>query len=220
MGNRLGNKGYISVSHLVYIIIIFVIVLSFFLIIAFGGTDNASNMMGTASTVSSLILSVIAIVMTLIDVAGQRQSIMDLKETADKLRVTNKSAYDLIQDLTVKMADLHELRESMVKIMTESDEWKKEFVNEIKDIIKDKEEVNSDDIESLIKKYVQKNEDIKQKDKNSGSLGLAGLVGSYNPSSFRGVGSWMGKDKEEELQRNLIKLSELINKDKEGKPNK
>lgn len=70
-------KEYVRTSHLVYIIIISIIVLSFFLVIAFGGTDNASTTMGTASTVSSLILSVIAIVLSLVDVAGQRQSMID-----------------------------------------------------------------------------------------------------------------------------------------------
>jgi hypothetical protein len=147
MGDGLGKKGYIRVSHLVYIIIIAIIVLSFFLVIAFGGTENASTTIGTASTVSSLILSVIAIVMTLIDVAGQRQSMMDLKETADKLRESNESADVLIQELTAKMVDLQDMKEQMVEAVKESDEWRKDLVTKLENI---KQKGNIEELKDVI----------------------------------------------------------------------
>ncbi|MFK9120512.1 hypothetical protein ACJEBK_27250 [Peribacillus frigoritolerans] len=114
------KKGYIRVGHLVYIIIIAVIVLAFFLVFALGDTDSASTTIGTASTVSSLILSVIAIVMTLIDVAGQRQSMVDLKETADKLQKSNEYAGNLTEKLVSQIADLQDTREQMVKSVVEA----------------------------------------------------------------------------------------------------
>lgn len=154
-----GNKqGYIRVSHLVYIIIIAVIVLSFFLVIAFGGTENAGTMMGTASTVSSLILSVIAIVLSLIDVAGQRQTMVDLKETADKLHESNESAAVLTQELMTKINDLQDMKEQMVEAVKESDEWRKGLdewrkglVEEIRGL-KQKDDIKSEDLENLYEK--------------------------------------------------------------------
>lgn len=148
-------KEYVRTSHLVYIIIIAIIVLSFFLVIAFGNTDNANKTMGTASTVSSLILSVIAIVLSLIDVAGQRQSIIDLKETADKLYESNESASNLIQDLTTKMVELQEFKEQMIQAVKESDEWKKDLVEKIESI-KQKGDIKTEDLEGIIKKANEK----------------------------------------------------------------
>lgn len=145
----------ISVSHLVYIIIIFIIVLSFFLVIAFGGLDNAGTMMGTASTVASLILSVIAIVLSLIDVAGQRQSMVDLRETAEKLYESNESAANLIQELTGKMEELQEMKNQMVAAVAESEEWRRGLVDNIKDL-KQKGVPNSNDLEDLYKKAINK----------------------------------------------------------------
>lgn len=142
------KKGQIGVSHLVYIIIIFVIVLSFFLVIAFGGIENASRMVGTASTVSSLILSVIAIVLSLLDVAGQRESMIDLKETADKLQESNVSSSSLIEELTVKMHELQGMKEQMIEAVSASEEWQKGLVDEIQGL-KQKEIVKQEDLEEL-----------------------------------------------------------------------
>lgn len=154
----------IGVSHLVYIIIIFVIVLSFFLVIAFGGTKNASTMMGTASTVSSLILSVIAIVLSLLDVAGQRDSMVDLKETAEKLSETNETAFTLINNLIEKLASFEYEQEqiitSAVKSATETlkgsdDEWKVGLVKDIQNLIQ-KGNVENEDLNNLSKKIKEK----------------------------------------------------------------
>jgi uncharacterized coiled-coil DUF342 family protein len=135
----------------VYIIIIFVIVLAFFLVIAFGGSENAGTMMGTASTVSSLILSVIAIVLSLMDVAGQRQSMVDLKETADKLHESNESSAALIQDLTAKMVELQGMKEQMTSAVAESEEWRTELISEIKEL-KEKGKIENDDLDQLFEK--------------------------------------------------------------------
>jgi hypothetical protein len=141
----------VGVSHLVYIIIIFIIILSFFLVIAFGGTNNASTMMGTASTVSSLILSVIAIVLSLLDVAGQRESMVDLKETADKLHESNESAAVLTQELMDKIDDLQGLKEEMFEAQTKSDQWIKELLDDMKDL-KQKGDFKTEDLEGIIEK--------------------------------------------------------------------
>jgi len=151
METEKNKKGYIRVGHLVYIIIIAVIVLAFFLVFALGDRETASTTIGTASTVSSLILSVIAIVMTLIDVAGQRQSMLDLKETADKLQKSNESASVLTEKLMEKMIELQEMKEQMLEAVTESADWRKGLVEDIKGL-KHKGDYKIEDLEGILEK--------------------------------------------------------------------
>jgi hypothetical protein len=127
MEGRIFLEKKINVSHLVYIIIIFTIVLSFFLVIAFGGLKNANSIMGTASTVSSLILSVVAIVLSLIDVAGQRQSIVDLKETAEKLNDSNDKSIKQISFLQEKLMEVSDLKEALLEQVNKNLEWKEDI---------------------------------------------------------------------------------------------
>lgn len=144
----MGN-GYVRTSHLVYIIIIAIIVLSFFLVISFGGTESASTKIGTASTVSSLILSVIAIVLSLIDVAGQRQSMVDLKETADKLHETNERAITLNQVVMEKMDQFQLMKDEMIALVAESSEWKQEVIEKIESV-KEKGDYKTEDFEKIL----------------------------------------------------------------------
>jgi hypothetical protein len=145
-------KEQVRTGHLVYIIIIAIIILSFFLVIAFGGSENASTTMGTASTVSSLILSVIAIVLSLIDVAGQRQSVIDLKETAESLAVSNTHAQNLLEEVTQKLEDINTLRDILINQSNENAEWRKEISSYIQklDETGDVSKIKSD-LESKLK---------------------------------------------------------------------
>lgn len=117
----------ISVVHLFYMIIIALILMSFLLVIAFGGSKNANAMMGTASTVSSLILSVIAIVMTIVDLAGQRNTVSDLKETADKLETNLITVNEGIKDI-------NSLKEAMLSTMSQTQESNRLIMQGISDL--------------------------------------------------------------------------------------
>jgi hypothetical protein len=117
----------VGVEHLIYIIIIFTILISFSLVIHFGGIKNADNIVGVASTVSSIILAVIAIVMSLIDVAGQRQSIVDLKETAESLTKTNTQSQNVLLDITLKLEEINTLRDILINQSNENANWRNEI---------------------------------------------------------------------------------------------
>ncbi|MCI4129755.1 hypothetical protein [Bacillus haynesii] len=86
----------VGIVHLVYSIIISLIVITFISILAFGASSDAGNQMNVAATAISIILAVIAILMTLVDVAGQRQAMIDLKDTAESLSESNKRAQEMI----------------------------------------------------------------------------------------------------------------------------
>lgn len=150
-------KGYVRVSHLVYLIIIAVIILSFFLVIAFGGLENASTMLGTASTVSSLILSVIAILMSLVDVAGQRQQIVDLKETSEQLALSNQSSHELIENLMTKIDEISFIKDKLFEQEQRNEEWKKE----IKLLIENSEGKKPEEYQKELAELIKKNEDLK-----------------------------------------------------------
>lgn len=152
-------KGYIRVGHLVYMIIIAVIILSFFLVMAFGDKETANTTIGTASTVSSLILSVIAILMSLIDVTGQRESMVDLKETSEKLHETNENAVSLVEDLMERLKDLQDMKDQMLEAVAGSETWKNEFIEKLEEL-KSKGNIEAKDLEQIMKdvtaqKYIE-----------------------------------------------------------------
>ena len=145
------KKGYVKAVHLIYIIIIAVIINAFFLVIAFGGSKTASTQMGTAATVSSLILSVIAIVMTIVDVAGQRNTVTELKETAEKLQVNLNTVDESIAEIGILK---RELMESMSAISVSNELIIKEIIG-----LKGKYEKSDDDSQSVDNKEFLKDLD-------------------------------------------------------------
>lgn len=115
------------------------IFLGVLVLIMFAGTaylkDTAWLFLGFAGTALSLVLSVIAIVITLVDVAGQKQQVADISESAKKLRTIleqqkqeNKDLKDeLINRLNKEsIGDLSEIQEALSdisnKIQEDNDE--------------------------------------------------------------------------------------------------
>lgn len=88
-------KGYVNKLHLIYIIICMVIVILAILGITIWDKEDAGIGLNNAATASSIVLAVVAIVMTIVDIAGQRKTVSDLRDTAETLEEnlvqTNKS---------------------------------------------------------------------------------------------------------------------------------
>lgn len=129
-GDKMKGKN-VSVVHLIYLGIIAIIILAFFLVFAFGDTDNAGKLVSAASTVSSLILSVIAIIMTIVDSAGQRNTISDLKETADKLEGNLISVNDGLEEINnlkeALLSSMGQIQESYDVLGEEITELKEKY---------------------------------------------------------------------------------------------
>ncbi|WP_248350915.1 hypothetical protein [Bacillus safensis] len=117
----------IGIGHVVYTSIIALLIITFTLVFAFGGNKDAGNQVNVMATGISIILAVIAILMTLVDVAGQRQSIIDIKETAEKLAEYQEKAQVSMKKLLEEFDNLQEIKR-MMKITT--DEYKK-FTEEL-----------------------------------------------------------------------------------------
>lgn len=103
----------ISFVHLIYTLILSVTVITFIVILFFGGGSDAGNQMNVAATAVSIILAVIAILMTLVDVAGQRQSMIDLKETADSLKKSNEVAQEMIKNSVETVRNFEEMQTTL-----------------------------------------------------------------------------------------------------------
>lgn len=87
--------------------------------------DTAWLFLGFAGTALSIVLSVIAIVITLVDVAGQKQQVADINESAKKLRTileqlkleNNELKNDLINHLNEEsIGDLSDIQDYLMEI--------------------------------------------------------------------------------------------------------
>ena len=76
----------IGVVHVVYLSIIFSGVVIWLIAYIFGTSTYAGSLLTFAGTLSSILLAVIAIIITLIDVAGQRSNILDVKNSVEELK--------------------------------------------------------------------------------------------------------------------------------------
>lgn len=123
-------KKQVGMVHLVYSIIISLIIITFISILAFGASPDAGNQMNVAATAISIILAVIAILMTLVDVAGQRQAMIDLKETADSLNRSNEVAQEMIEKSRETVQSFVNTKEALLKSV---EQFKDETIQSLKD---------------------------------------------------------------------------------------
>ncbi|MCY8807005.1 hypothetical protein MOE15_00395 [Bacillus atrophaeus] len=124
-------KKQIGIVHLIYTMIISLMLITFIAILAFGKSTAAGNQMNVAATSISIILAVIAILMTLVDVAGQRQSMIDRKETAESLNKSNNEAQKMFQKSMQAVENFENLKETLIKSV---DSFKTETIERLEKI--------------------------------------------------------------------------------------
>ncbi|MCY8315790.1 hypothetical protein MOC71_03280 [Bacillus vallismortis] len=151
-------KKQVSTIHLFYTIIIALILIAFVTILAFGKNPDAGNQMNVAATVTSIILAVIAIIMTLADVAGQRQSISELKETAEKLKESNTVAQEMIENAINSLTDFEKTKESLIESAVAT--FKEETIDKLQNI---QENGNNSDFNELIDELKKENSKLKER---------------------------------------------------------
>ncbi|MFC2948132.1 hypothetical protein [Virgibacillus sediminis] len=87
------KKGYVKTYHLYYLLGIAAIIITLLTSFIFKSSEYAGSMLAFAATLSSVLLAVIAIIITLIDVSGQKQNVYDMKKEIEKLsEIVNKSS--------------------------------------------------------------------------------------------------------------------------------
>lgn len=85
------NSKTIDIVHVIYLSIIFTGIIIWLVSYIFGKSTYAGSLLSFGGTLSSILLAVIAIIITLIDVAGQRSNILDVKNSVEDLtKVSNE----------------------------------------------------------------------------------------------------------------------------------
>lgn len=137
----------ISIGHFVYTTIIALLIITFILVFVFGDNKDAGNQVNVMATGISIILAVIAILMTLVDVAGQRQSIIDIKETAEKLMKNQKASDDALEKSIETLEFLSSFREEMLASVSEFKDLTEERLQELLS----KETIDKSDLDVVLK---------------------------------------------------------------------
>lgn len=113
------KKGYINKYHLIYPLIIMSVIVILLTSFVFKTSDYAGSMLSFAATLSSVLLAVIAIIITLIDATGQRnnisetrQSVQELREVTDRLNDLTKNSIDTINE---KQKELLKITDDLIE---------------------------------------------------------------------------------------------------------
>lgn len=139
----------IGIGHFVYTSIIALLVITFTLVLAFGDNKDAGNQVNVMATGISIILAVIAILMTLVDVAGQRQSIIDIKETAEKLKKSQEFSHDNITELLKTVKELDELK---LVVTNTANDYKNYTHKIINDFVSKQQGIPKEQVDEIIEK--------------------------------------------------------------------
>lgn len=110
----------INILHFYYVGSILLIVIIGLVALMFAESTFAGSMLSFAATLSSVILAVIAIIITLIDVAGQRNNILDVKTSVEDLKNVRTEIVSLIGELEVKNKESSELVVTTLEFFRES----------------------------------------------------------------------------------------------------
>lgn len=135
------------IASLLFLSLIFLILFAFTAYLK----DTAWIFLGFAGTALSLVLSVIAIVITLVDVAGQKQQVADISESAKKLKIVIDEQKNENKNLKQELLN-HLNKESIVDL------------SEIKDSLNDiSENIQSDNEDKALVKIADFNKSLEEK---------------------------------------------------------
>ncbi|WP_163102263.1 hypothetical protein [Peribacillus alkalitolerans] len=181
----------INQLHLIYPLIIAAISMVSLSSFYYGGGIKAGEMVSFASTLSSIILSVIAIIMTIVDVAGQRNTVSDLKETADKLEknlIKTNNGISEISDLKDQLlVSMNNIVKSNLEVTNEIIELKEKYSKIQEQGMESKS--NTDilaDLDTLSNKIKMNNKIIVPGHFQNGSY-IKSHVRTYNEEKNQGV---------------------------------
>lgn len=95
----------------IWLCTVFVIILIANVSLVLGGSIRAFENLSFAATTVSVVLAVIAIVITLVDVAGQKHNVMQLQETSEELRDSLEEISNLVRGTSNNLESLKEVTE-------------------------------------------------------------------------------------------------------------
>jgi predicted transcriptional regulator len=160
--------------HIKYLSVIFTIVSLGLLSLVFMESTSAISSLSYASTLLSIVLAVIAILITLWDVAGQKNTIHDIKSETEKLKETVvefKNAYSNADEV---INSIKELQEDLVNKINNTTNISESILDGIKSIksLSDMEEKNKkiEELENQLENTLAS----QKKEKDKGGLAKLG----------------------------------------------
>lgn len=113
-----------------YSVILCCIIISFIFALIWAGDESVGTYIGFSGTILSIVLSVIAILITLIDVAGQKGQVLEISESAKKLReLLNEQKVDY-QNMNTELNIL--IKEDLIEVLKNNLESTKKFTEEVR----------------------------------------------------------------------------------------
>ncbi|MFD2172391.1 hypothetical protein [Tumebacillus lipolyticus] len=103
----------------IWMCVVFSLVLASVLIWTMGDSDNAGKYLSFAATVVSIVLAVIAIIMPLIDSAGQKQNISQMRDTVEDLEKFAAGLQSTLEQSATLLASVSNLRIELQEKMDE-----------------------------------------------------------------------------------------------------
>jgi len=115
----------------IYLCIILSIILISVTSLILGDSQKAGENLNFAATTVSIVLAVIAIIMTIVDSSGQRNNIVLLKETVDKVQNSYSDVKELVDRSVLQLKEISELKDELILKMTETVEWRNTVIEKL-----------------------------------------------------------------------------------------
>jgi hypothetical protein len=159
-----------------YLLAILLIILIAMITIVYGDKDQAGKSLGYASTAISIVLAIVAIIMQIVDIGGQRKGITELNITIDKIEKSQESLKELIESTTSQLDDVSNLKDELIKTMSTTDDsiktLKEELLQLMENAKKDENnKVNAEEIEKVLTSFRFKNINNATVNSDSGDSG-------------------------------------------------
>lgn len=97
------------------------------LAVLFGTNDTAGAILNFTATAISIVLAVIAILITLLDISGQKNSVHQLTDLTNELQSSSA-------DIKERINEVAELKNEFVKSITENEVFRKEIISQLEEL--------------------------------------------------------------------------------------
>ncbi|BAU27620.1 hypothetical protein DFP93_102132 [Aneurinibacillus soli] len=213
MSNKLDDCKQLTMPRrdFIYLCIILVIILISVCSFFFGGSTRAGESLNFGATLVSIILAVLAIVITLIDIGGQKNNVLDLKESVEKINKALSQSQLLIESTKEQVFEINSLKEQLLGRIEESIK----FQEEIKEMIRgsEGEEIDKEAILKALEereKQKQENVFIEASNMYQNNNAITEMIESVIKESYAIGQEFTFKDLREKLDEKYIKLSSSV----------
>lgn len=164
------QRAMMPLRDFIYLCVILTIGVVAVLALIFGSSTRAGENLNFAATLISIILAVLAIVITLIDATGQKEGIRQFQDAIDNLESSLNNLKDILESTRGQYKESLELNSELILTLSKADMWKEEIINEIRSTTKtSKDSVHDSKIDISEIEKILNNAESKYSDFISGS---------------------------------------------------